>query len=109
MSASTSGLLQADELGAVALQLLAAGADGTQGLALVDHATDLVAERLDGWEFDNGCVHDRVFRLNPALLVSRDRFPLTEALPMRLYPSLQAGVAELVDATGLGPVGASAP
>ena len=41
-------LLQPDELGAVALQLLAPGADGAQGLALVDDAADLFAERLDG-------------------------------------------------------------
>ena len=43
-------LLQPDELGAVALQLLAPGADGAQGLALVDDAADLVAERLDRGE-----------------------------------------------------------
>ena len=35
-------LLQPDELGAVALQLLSAGADGAQGLALVDDAANLL-------------------------------------------------------------------
>jgi len=53
-------LLQADELGSVALQLVAAGADGAQRLPLVDDAADLVAERLDGGgKFDDGGVHDR--------------------------------------------------
>jgi hypothetical protein len=53
-------LLEADELGAVALQLVARGTDGAQGLALVDDAANLVAERLDGGKFDDGCVHDRL-------------------------------------------------
>jgi hypothetical protein len=51
-------LLGSDELDAVALELLGAGPDGAEGLALVDEPADLVAQRLDRRELDDCCVHD---------------------------------------------------
>src|SRR5207344_2129463 len=53
-------LLHADEVDAVALEHLGARADRAQGLALVDEAADLLAERLDRWQLDDGGVHSRV-------------------------------------------------
>ena len=46
-------LLALDELDAIALERPAVGADGTQGLALVDETPDLLGERLDRGQMKN--------------------------------------------------------
>jgi hypothetical protein len=51
-------LLGSYQLDAVTLELVGAGADRAERLALVDEPADLLAERLDGWELDDGSVHD---------------------------------------------------
>ena len=51
-------LLGSDELDAVALEFVGASSDRAERLALVDEPADLVAERLDRGELDDGCVHD---------------------------------------------------